>query len=170
MCDPLTMAVASVGSALAGVAGEFQAANTQDGLYKANGESANNSAREQYASTQLRMSQEMDAAATEKHTAGLDAQQAIATAETSAGEAGVSGLSVDRLLRDFHGREARYSSSVDENLDMSLSQLEQSMKGTRSTAQNQINSVRRGSGPSFFDAGLRIAGAGVKGYASGVKK
>lgn len=168
MCDPVSMAIASVGSTMLGVVGDSMAADAQNDFYRANAENANNSARNQYAATQTRMSQETEAAALEKHSTKLDAEAAIASAETSAGEAGVSGYSVDRLLRDLQGREARYSSAVDTNLDMSLSQLQSSMDGINSTAQNQINSVRSVSRPSFFDVGLRIATAGINGYASGI--
>ena len=44
-----------------------------------------------------------------------DAIRARATAQTAAGEAGVSGLSVDALMRDYHSRELNYIEAVRTN-------------------------------------------------------
>jgi len=79
----------------------------------------------------------------------------------------VTGLSVDALLAEYDGRASKANDRIDENTDWTMSQLNTEMKSIQTNAQDRINSVQRAAKPSFFDAGLRIAAAGMdetKGY------
>lgn len=147
-----------------GYAGQVSAANEQNRMYAENAARANQNAKDQMFQTQQRMLQEQAAAANEKIDVQREARAAKATAFTAAGESGVSGLSVDALLSEFDGRAAEYEDRVDQNTEWTMNQLNNEMKGIRSNAEDRINSVQRAAKPSFFDAGLRIAGAGLDGY------
>lgn len=168
MCDPLSMigfAVSAASSAV-GYAGQVSAANEQNRIYAENATRANQNAKDQMFQTQQRMIQEQSAAADEKIDVQREARAAKATAFTAAGESGVSGLSVDALLSEFDGRAAEYEDRVDQNTEWTMNQLNNEMKGIQSNAEDRINSVQRAAKPSFFDAGLRIGGAGLDSYNS----
>jgi hypothetical protein len=161
-----------IGFAIGGIqqavsyAGEVSAANEQNRMYAENAARANQRARDQMFQTQQRMLQEQASTANEKIDVQREARAAKATAMTAAGESGVSGLSVDALLAEFDGRQAEYEDRIDQNTEWTLTQLNNEMKGIRSNAEDRINSVQRAAKPSFFDAGLRIAGAGLNSYNS----
>lgn len=166
MCDPLSMIGLAVSATTTGLSyqAEASAAQQQNRLYRENAMRANETARQQMFDTQQRMIQEQEAGAAEKIDTMREAREARATAEAAAGEANVSGLSVEALMREFSGREAAFNDRVDQNTDWSMRQLNNEMRGVRANAEDRINSVQRAAKPSFFDAGLRIAGAGLGSY------
>lgn len=163
MCDPLSL----IGFGIAATSqvvnhqGQVAAAEQQNQLYRENAARANQNARDQMFQTQQRMLQEQEAAAAEKIDNTREARAAKATASAAAGEAGVTGLSVDALLREFDGRAAEANDRIDQNTEWSMTQLNNEMKGIRANTEDRINSVQRAAKPSFWDAGLRIAGAGL---------
>ncbi|MBD9558450.1 hypothetical protein [Ensifer sp. ENS03] len=162
----------AVSAATAGVShvADIASAKEQNQLYRENAKRANENARQQMFDTQQRMIQEQEAGAAEKIDTMREAREARATAEAAAGEANVSGLSVEALMREFSGREASFNDRVDQNTDWSLRQLNNEMKGIRANAEDRINSVQRAAKPSFFDAGLRIAGAGLDQYSEAAER
>lgn len=164
----LTLAV-SAASSVAGFAQQSQQADQQHQLYEENRRNAIQAFQDKQVATNNRMVQEQEAAAGTKFDASLKANAAKATAITAAGESGVSGLSIEGLLGDFSARTDRFNDRVDNNLDWTLAQLQSEKKGQAATTANQINSVRDADKPSFLDAGLRIAGAGLNSYASAQK-
>src|SRR5690606_33738031 len=117
-----------------------------------------------YISTQRRMIQEEAAAAAERQEVAREARAARARLLTAAGEGGVSGLSVDALLADYYGREATYMDQSRQQMEWTQQQLVDAMYGIRSQAEDRIHSVPKPVKPSFIDAGLRIAGAGLNAY------
>ncbi|SDM28822.1 hypothetical protein [Ensifer sp. YR511] len=166
MCDPFSVIGMGLSIATQGIAyrADAEAASQTNQLYRENAKRANENARQQMFDTQQRMIQEQEAGAAEKIDTMREAREARATAEAAAGEANVSGLSVEALMREFSGREASFNDRVDQNTDWSMRQLNNEMKGIRANAEDRINSVQRAAKPSFFDAGLRIAGAGLSSY------
>ena len=168
MCDPLSMIGFGIAAASQVVSyqGQAVAAEQQNQLYRDNAARANQSARDQMFQTQQRMLQEQEAAASEKIDTSREARAAKATASVAAGESGVTGLSVDALMREFDGRAAEANDRIDQNTEWSMTQLNNEMKGIRANTEDRINSVQRAAKPSFWDAGLRIAGAGLDSYSS----
>ncbi len=167
MCvDPISLIGfgISAASTVVGYMGQSAAADEQNRMYQENAQRANQNARDQMFATQQRMLQEQEAGAAEKIDTMKEARAAKATATVAAGESGVSGLSVDALLSEFDGRAASYNDRVDQNTDWTMNQLNAEMKGIRANAEDRINSVQRAAKPSFWDAGLRIAGAGLDSY------
>jgi hypothetical protein len=161
MCLPVVMAAAtfaiSAASAVIGFQQQNIAAKNQTLQHHINKENARKAFEDKNNDLSERQSQEMEAAATQKFDVALDARKAQATARTAAGEAGVSGLSVDALLRDFAGREARHTDRVDQQTDWTITQLQQEKKGLGYQYKDRVASVPVGQKPSWVDAGLRVA-------------
>jgi len=166
MCDPVSLAgfAISAASSVVGFMGQQQQAAQQDALYKQNRANALRAFEDKQVATNWRMIQEQESAATEKQDVALQSRAAQASARVAAGEAGVSGLSVDALLGDIVGRTSRYNDRIDQQTDWTVAQLQQEKKGQAAQAVDRINSVPRGTKPSFIDAGLRIGAAGLNAY------
>lgn len=153
----------AVGAAQAVVsfAGQQQAANAQNAYYEANAKAAQQAAVNSYAAEQNKIIQERKAASQDETETRIAALTARGTARNAAGEAGVSGLSVDALINDYYGREGRRVESIDSNYAMNRDYLRAEMDSTQAQATSRINSVQRATPPSFADAALRIVSAGV---------
>jgi hypothetical protein len=155
MCNPLLLAA---GTFAVSAASTMSQVKGQQQMFQQNAQLANQNAVRMYADTNQRMIQEQQSATLNKMDLARDARAARATAAAGAGESGVSGLSVDALMREFYGREASYTDRVDHQTDWTMLQMNNEMRGIQAQAKDRINSVQR---PNFFDAGLRIAGAGL---------
>lgn len=166
MCNPFGLLSFAIGAAqeVMGYQAEVASANEQNRQYRENAMRANQNARDEQFQTQQRMLQEQEKSAVEKMDNVREAREAKATAAVAAGEAGVSGLSVDALLAEFDGRAASANDRVDQNTEWTMSQLNNEMKGIRAKAEDRINSVQRAARPTFFNTGLKIAGAGLDSY------
>ncbi len=170
MCLPVVMAAAtfaiSAASAVIGYQQQNIAAKNQTLQHHINKENARKAFEDKNTDLGIRQSQEMEAAAAQKFDTALDARKAQATVRTAAGEAGVSGLSVDALLRDFAGREARHNDRIDQQTDWTVTQLQQEKKGLVSQYQDRVAAVPQGQKPSWVDAGLRVAAAGLNSFST----
>jgi hypothetical protein len=168
MCDPITIAVSSfaIGAVQTGmqyVAGN-QAAKQQNDMVRENQRAANANLVREYADVQTRQIQEEDAAAVQKQDVSREARAARATTMAAAGEAGVSGLSVEALLADVYGKEATAKDRVSQNTGFTTDNLTREMDGLKAKATDRINSMPWASGPSPFAAALKIGGVGLDGY------
>jgi hypothetical protein len=97
----------------------------------------------------LRGSQEQAAAEQSQFEAQLDALQATERAAVSAGESGVEGLSVDALIADMWGRNARFNDSVDQNFDGVKRQLEFEGRNTGANYQRTVNGLTPADRPNY---------------------
>lgn len=126
---------------------------------------AQDETRAKIATINDRIGQEVSSAQTEKRDIARQAMRDRATMMTAIGEANISGLSVDALLADAYGNEADAQNRINENLDWTTRQLELEKRGARAQGQSAVNAANRPvQGANWFDAGLRIAGAGVDAY------
>lgn len=166
MCDPITMVAAALGTAqtVTGYMGERQAAATQNAMVRENQKAANANLVREYADVQTRQIQEEDAAAIQKQDISREARAARATTMAAAGEAGVSGLSVDALLADVYGKEATAKDRISQNSGFTTSNLTREMDGLKAKAQDRINSMPWATGPSPLAAALKIGGVGLDSY------
>src|SRR5689334_17703989 len=127
MCDPLSLAVATftVGAAKSTMSfiGASQQASAQEALYDANKASANYSSNYEHAQLARRRIQEQDAAGEKMFDNALETRAKAASAEAAALDSGISGLSVDSLIRDVIGSGGRTNDRLQHNLDMTLDQL-----------------------------------------------
>lgn len=156
--------VISAGSMVMGYQAEKAQAEAQNQMYENNRIEANSAASDAMAATQLRMQQEQKAASQELQKTQTEATQARSTAQVAAGEAGVSGLSVDSLIADYHNQEGQYERTLDNNLQMQSDALRADMDGTSHQTASRINSVQKAQKPSFASAAVRILSAGVESY------
>lgn len=120
-------------------------------------------------SDQLREQQGQEALARAQQVQNIHQQSAaaIATAATSAGEGGVSGLSVQNLLADFQGQEANYASRTNEQGKLVDAQAQSQQEALQSgTTYDKTSILSPVSAPSFAGAALRIVGSGLDAYST----
>lgn len=151
-------------SAVAGFAAQQQQAEAQNQHYRNNRDAANKAAVNSYAANQNRALQERKAASQEQQNLQTDAMRARSTATVAAGEAGVTGLSVDALIADYYGQEGRYERTLSNNYQMQAEYLRSEQEVTRAQAEGRINSVQQAQPPSFADAAIRIFGGAIDAY------
>jgi hypothetical protein len=166
MCDPVSITMVAM-TALSATAGQQQArqgAKAQTRMYEANNANANKAVVDAYQQNQTRAFQEKAAASDAIQQRRLEETKQLSTGRVAAGEAGITGLSVDALLAEISGNAGRDVSTVDQNLDWTLDQLSNQQKGAQSQAQSQINSMAPGSKPSGWSAALQIGQGAVAGY------
>jgi hypothetical protein len=90
--------------------------------------------------------------------ADRQARKADALARVSAGEAGVTGASVDALVNDISAEASAFKVAQEQNLDMTITQLQREKVSEQAQARNRINSVPAA---NPFATGLTIAGMGL---------
>ncbi|WFU49030.1 virion core protein, T7 gp14 family [Sinorhizobium terangae] len=149
---------------------ETAAAAQQNAYYRQNAANANQAARDEQFATQKRMIQEQEAAAAEKIDIMKEHRAAKATAEVAAGEAGVSGVSVDALMRDIMGQQSQAIDRTDQQTEWSLNQLNDEMRAIRTRNTDRINSVQRAAKPSFVSTGLAIGSTALDSYSGAVDR
>lgn len=173
MCDPLTLAVGSfmvsAGSSVASYGAAKREAAAQDQYYLDNKANAERSASYEHGQLELRKAQEMDAAGAKSFDNMLETRAKAAHAEAAAGDAGISGLSIDSLIGDIYGAGGRTNDRIKQNEEMTLAQLSAEGRGIDARMEGRINSVRKGVQPSGLALGLNIASAGLN-AATGYKK
>jgi len=120
MCTPLAAVSALVGGAqtVSSIVGQRQQAEMQQQAQA----TASVQERQRYlaevSAMRTQQQQEMVARAQRIQEANRKAMEARATARVSAGESGVSGLSVDALLGDLTRKEAEYTFSEQQQAEM----------------------------------------------------
>jgi hypothetical protein len=163
MCEPTTLALASFGlGAAQGISsymGQQKRANQINSYYIQNAELAKRGAARNYQAAATELLSEREATAERNLETGIDALRARGTARAAA--AGVSGLSVNAMLRDVYSQEGRSVASARRNLDFAEIGYGFRVRDIQDAAQSQINSAPRADKPSKFSAFLDIAGAGV---------
>lgn len=168
MCDPTTLAVASFAMGAVGQYSQYSAqsaqAAAQNNAYEQNRINALASMREDYKQLNTRQMQEAESASLEAQKRQAQAQRELATARVGAGEAGISGLSVEGILRDISGLALNDTDAINRGADWNINQIQAEKSGVRSSTQGRISSQSRGSKSSPWTLGLGIAGAGIDAY------
>ncbi|WP_189468409.1 virion core protein, T7 gp14 family [Litchfieldella qijiaojingensis] len=159
-----TMAVASAGSMYVQHEQAEARAEYQSEMYQRNKQNSYDALAQRYGDIGERQSQEQQAAAERKEEVTRQARAQMATARVMAGESGVSGNSVDTALRDISGAAARDRSTIDQNLEWTLGQLQRQKQSSRTGTVNRINSVQPGQKPSNLALGLGAASSAAQGY------
>lgn len=173
---PLKAAFASIGAlgstlqaglALGTTAVNFAAQNSAAKAETAAIAAANEEARKQtisdYDQITRRGQQEKEAAGAKLFDTNLQRKKAVASAEASASEANIGGLSVTALLTDIYGQEARIRDGVNQNLDYTKAELDGMADGVARGYKNTLLTRPTVSKPSkigaLFEAGTGIYGA-----------
>lgn len=137
-------------SSASAFAGASQQAADQNALYQSNASASTVALATDYANLGVKSVQERQAASQKKFDTSLDALKARSTAWTAAGEAGVTGLSVDALVGDYFAAEGRQRQAIDTNNQMTQANIRAEMDSAQATAQNRINSVQQARSPSML--------------------
>lgn len=157
MCEPTTaLLVMSAASAAAGVYGQQQQVNAQNAYNEQQAKNTMEAYRANLAQTNLMQSQEHAAATQKINENNRAAEAAKAKALVSAGESGISGLSVDALLADLSGEQSRYNESVNQNYQNASMAIDNQRTNVRVNAASQINSLKTPQSPDYLGAALRI--------------
>jgi hypothetical protein len=159
MCEPTTIMALSIASSAAGLVAQNQAASAQSAANQRQYQAAMQARAANLNQTNLEASQERAGSMQKLEENNLRAREAAATARVSAGESGISGLSVDALLSDLGNKQSRYNSSVATNFDSSMGAIENQRQNIQTSAANQINSLKSPAAPDYMGAALRIGTA-----------
>lgn len=166
----LIPAALSIGSSVAGHIGQSQAANSQakyqNEVYSQTGALALADYQQKTASVVVRSEQNAEQASQTALQEQVTGIQAMARAQTAAGEAGVEGSSVSQLLNDFRRVQAGNQYVLNANLNMQQDQYGQEQKAMQAEAQSRIAQARPGpvQQPSLLATALQIGGAAFEGY------
>ena len=170
MCAPATLALIQIAVGVAAAAAQAQAQNEQA---KASAIHAKEQAKQATASLQRKVAVEQyelrgmqDEAAQEKMTNMLATEERVATAVVSAGEAGVTGLSVDALLADYERQEAVLSGRLDHAAESARFRVGRHSGdlGLQTTGRISDISAGQDEGANYLATGIQIAGTVVDAY------
>lgn len=160
------MAIASIGQAAVGFAAASQQAKAQNAYHEQNRLNAVAAANDKYAALGNRAVQEREAASAELFEKQITAMKTRATAATSAGESGVTGLSVDALEGDLLAQQGRQAQAIQTNWGFKQAHIEDEMDATYHQTVGRIDSVRKAAAPNplgyVFQAIGGAAGAFAK--------
>jgi hypothetical protein len=165
MCDPATIAVTqfavSATSAGLGYAARRQQYEAQSDAYKENAQSAREAAINSYSALNDRQIEENKAAFQKKEEAIRETRIGSATAQTAAGEAGVAGLSIERVIGDYFARLGRNQTNVESNRRGAVTQIQRQKQSTYYEAQGRINAMPNPQAPTILEPVLQIFGSGL---------
>lgn len=161
MCDPATaMLVITAVTSVASVDQQQKAAKIQE---RSNQQQYENSLKAMAANvnqTNAEHMQQREASIQKLEENNLAANAAKATALTSAGESGISGLSVDALMGDLATKQNRFTDSVTTNYQNAEMAINNQRENIGINTASQINSLKTPAMPDYAGAALRIANAG----------
>lgn len=115
----------------------------------------------------LMQTQETQKTARTIFEADRQARSSEALARVSAGEAGVTGVSVEALLGDIDRKLGEFKVAEHKNLFMALKQLEREKVSGRTIAQGRISASPP---PSPFALGLNLSAQGLQFWAGQVSR
>ena len=156
MCEPTTLMVLQGISSVMGVVAQQEQASAQE---QANQRQYENTMRARAANinqTNLMQQQEREAAMQKLDENNMAARAARSTATASAGDNGITGLSVDALIADLGSKQKRFNSSVSTNYDLASQGIAIQRENVDINAASQINSLKTPAMPDYFGAALRI--------------
>ena len=177
MCEPLSLAAVTGMSAtaaantalaiqgvtaVAGVGSAMQSAKNQNAAAQANAQSALDAYYLKSTQNSLRLRQEQIQASQAKQDADMKTLRAQGSVTASAGGAGVQGINVDQLLKDFEASEGLMTSRIDQRVEGLQQQAAMDQLGFQTEAQRRINQMQpQGMTETLFNVLTPIAGFGV---------
>lgn len=164
MCEPTTMAILTVASGAMSYVGQQQAAKAQEA---SNAQARNLAIQNQNLQIRaLRNQEEEDRVRTQEalEDTRKAAEAAQATAMVSAGESGVSGLSVDALLGDIDFQANENNQEIIQTQNFRQQQRQLDREGLGINAQSQINQLPPVQFPSLFGAALETGASAFGAY------
>jgi len=171
MCLPLAAigAIAGVASAGAGYIGQRQQAKAQAAYQAQSIAAAQKKAGFQRTSELLESQQKKIALAQESAKITKKARETLASATVSAGEAGVSGLSVQALMDDYVRQQAGLQAAVTTQEKLYGLQTGMSLQQLGLASEQEILGLSQPiSKPSLLTSGLQAVSGGLSGYRTGL--
>jgi hypothetical protein len=165
MCIAALPAILSIAQGVAGFAAASAEASAQNAYYNQNRVNALAAARDRYASLANNTLQEREKASQELFEKQTEALKTRATAAASAGEAGVTGLSVDALMGDLLAQQGRQRQAIETNYQIKRQYNYDEAVATHHNTISRINSVRTAAKPSPIPYLLSGIGGAFKGAA-----
>jgi len=157
MCDvTLGLAIASTAFGLVSQTQTASAQRESNSQARINAVTADNQRNAQINQKQI---QERDAGTQKVFQNSIEAQKATATAQVSAGSAGISGLSVDSLISSIGASRGRYDTAVAENLKSGYMANDWDRVNSYNSMKSTFNSLKAPTMPNYLGAGLQIATA-----------
>lgn len=154
----------SVGSTFMNYQADQQQFGAQQQQYNTNKLLAQQSMLEQAGQLSLRESQERDALLDKAMANKIEAAKAKGRTIASAGEAGVSGMSIAALVADIERTKLNNQNTIGRNFAAIQQQGIYDRKALEAQAQGRVNSMALPTAPSLLGAGLQMAGLGLQGY------
>jgi hypothetical protein len=158
------MAAMSIGSTAMQHQQASMQAKMQTQMYHQNRANSITALSDAYTTTGIRAGQEAQAASEAVVERNRQAMMQAATANVAAGEAGVTGISVDRIMGNILGMAGRDNATTMQNLRWTQQQLARENVAHRATAINRINSVTPGIKPNALATAFQIGAAGLNAY------
>ena len=173
MCGPALPAIMLATSVVSGAAqyiGQRRMARQQARYQAQAAEAERQRAMQEQSAMRMRQAQEQEAANRELADVSLKARESLAKARTSAGEAGVSGASVEMLLDDYTRQEAAYRVGITRQRELQDVQtgLALTDAGYR-TQMRQIEINKPINKPSFLVAAANTAMNAAQAYRTGLE-
>jgi len=160
---------ASVGSAAAGIIGQTQQARQQRKYQAAASEAEQIRLQQQLQAQRIKQDQEMQARQSELFAIQQRAKASVARATVAAGEAGVSGSSVDLLLDDYYRQMGNYQYALTrEQGFQDVAYGFQTQSAITGSQQAQIGINRPVNAPNFLEAVTSIGASIPQGMAQGI--
>ena len=168
MCNPVPAAI-GLGVAQAGsqFIGQRQMANAQAEVQRRASAAERQRYLNEVSSMRVQQRQEQIAAAQRIQESTRKAREARATARVSAGEAGVSGLSVDALINDLTREEASYRFATNQQTQMNDVNRTLQLRDAGLGFQNNLLRINRPiEQPDYLGAALSGAQTGMSTYST----
>lgn len=162
MCMMAATAVLAIAQGVAGFAAASGEASAQNAYYNQNRKASIAAANDRYASLNNKTLQERAQASQELETKQAEALKTRATALASAGEGGVTGLSVDALEGDLLAQQGRQIAAIETNFETQRFHNMDEGIATFHNTVGRINSVRTAARPSPIPFILQAAGGMLK--------
>jgi hypothetical protein len=166
MCDPVSigMGVLSIGAMAMEHKGQSDLADAQNDATKVQAESARDAYRANLDQTIVEQDQEKASATQSSLQQRQEMMKAQASARVAAGEAGVSGLSVDDLLNDLDSQGLTNMNSIEANYIARSNNIGVQRRNAYANAASTINGLKIPTEPNVLATGIKMAGAGLQTY------
>lgn len=170
MCNTVAILGGLLSAAQTGlqVQAQSQAAKAQARANAAAARSVRDATIANYAELERRRTQEREAASEELTALRRRELKRRERARVSAGEAGVAGLSVDALLRDFYGQEAFAAETVRNSFANRSTQIDAELEQTRRGARSRLGALAEPQGPDLGAALVSLGGTALDAVNAGL--
>jgi hypothetical protein len=166
MCDPVTMAVLTVASTASSLYAQQEAADAQADANRENYKNQMTAYRYNTANANATKVQESENLSAKKMEINADVMRKQATAAVAAGEAGVSGMSVDGLLASIGAEGGRAAANAEVNYLRTDRAIETDKMNMWAGTASNIGQMKTPTSPDYMGAALKI-GTAVDKYKRG---